>query len=93
MLKRLNPASAGLLSFSFAGRRVEARADESVAAALLAAGIRSFRRSAVTGQPRGPYCMMGICFECLVDIDGHPNRQACLVPVAAGMRVEPGRSE
>jgi predicted molibdopterin-dependent oxidoreductase YjgC len=93
MLKRLNPGSAGMLTFRFAGRRVEARADESVAAALLAAGIRSFRGSAVTGQPRGPYCMMGVCFECLVDIDGQPNRQACLVPVAAGMRVEPGRSE
>jgi predicted molibdopterin-dependent oxidoreductase YjgC len=59
----------------------------SVAAALLASGGGPTRQSPVGGAPRAPYCMMGVCFECLVEIDGVPNRQACLVPVAAGMKV------
>ncbi|MGI4861048.1 MAG: (2Fe-2S)-binding protein [Janthinobacterium lividum] len=59
----------------------------SVAAALLAAGVRRFRATPVSGAARAPYCMMGACFECLVEIDGVPSRQSCLVPVADGMRV------
>ncbi len=59
----------------------------SVAAALLAAGVSRFRATPVSGAPRGPFCMMGACFECLVEIDGVPSRQACMVEVKAGMRI------
>lgn len=59
----------------------------SVAAALLAAGIARFRATPVSGAPRAPYCMMGACFECLVEIDGVPSRQSCMVTVRAGMRI------
>ncbi|MFL9874360.1 (2Fe-2S)-binding protein [Paraburkholderia megapolitana] len=59
----------------------------SVAAALLAAGIQRFRATPVSGAPRAPYCMMGACFECLVEIDGIPSRQSCLVMVKDGMRI------
>lgn len=69
------------------GKDVEVDATASVAAALLGAGVTTVRRSVVGDQPRGPYCLMGICFECLVTIDGVPNRQACLVPVRDGMTV------
>ncbi|AUW59783.1 hypothetical protein C1T17_18580 [Sphingobium sp. SCG-1] len=93
MLKRLDPGFSDPVGFTFAGRPMEARTGESVAAALLAAGVTRFRTSAVTGEPRAPYCMMGVCFECIVEVDGRPNRQACLVPVAEGMQVEPGHSE
>lgn len=62
-------------------------AGSTVAAALLAAGVRRFRGTPVSGAPRAPYCMMGACFECLVNIDGVPNRQACLVDVREGMRI------
>ena len=58
-----------------------------VAAALLATGVRRFRATPVSGAARAPYCMMGACFECLVEIDGVPSRQSCLIPVADGMRV------
>ncbi|MFP2767855.1 (2Fe-2S)-binding protein [Oceanisphaera sp. KMM 10153] len=58
-----------------------------VAAALLTLGYKANRASPVSGRPRGPYCMMGICFECLVDIDGIPNRQGCLTEVQPEMRV------
>jgi predicted molibdopterin-dependent oxidoreductase YjgC len=75
------------LRLDFEGRTIEARAGDSVAAALLAAGVLATRRTAVSGAPRGPYCMMGVCFECVVEIDGVGGRQACLVPAADGMRI------
>jgi len=59
----------------------------SVAAALLAAGVKRFRNSPVSGEGRAPYCMMGVCFECLLEIDGVPNRQGCMVPLEAGMAI------
>jgi D-hydroxyproline dehydrogenase subunit gamma len=78
----------GGVTLTFDGRTIAAREGESVASALLAAGIRSTRTTQRTGAARGPYCMMGACFDCLAVIDGVPNRQACLTPVRAGMRVE-----
>lgn len=59
----------------------------SVAAALLQAGFRSCRTTPVSGQPRAPFCMMGMCFECLVEIDGLPNQQACMQNVRDGMEI------
>lgn len=64
-----------------------AREGDSVAAALLAAGVTVFRTTDLSGAARGPYCLMGTCFECAVEIDGAPNRRACMTPVAPGMRV------
>ena len=58
------------------------------AAALFAAGLLACRTTAVSGAPRGPYCMMGVCFDCLVTVDGIGNRQGCLVEVRDGMRIE-----
>ena len=59
----------------------------SAAAAMLLAGLASTRETPVTGAPRAPYCLMGICFECLAEIDGLPNRQSCMVIVAPGMAI------
>lgn len=59
----------------------------SVAAALLLHGQNAFHHSAVNKLPRGPYCMMGVCFGCLVEIDGKPNQQACLINVREGMLI------
>lgn len=70
------------------GRTARARASDTVAAALFAAGVEQCRTNPVSGAPRAPYCMMGVCFECLVTIDGNPNRQGCLVRVRDGMRIE-----
>jgi D-hydroxyproline dehydrogenase subunit gamma len=61
--------------------------NRSVAAALLAAGVTRFRATPVSGAPRAPYCMMGACFDCLVEIDGAPSRQSCMVNVRDGMRI------
>jgi predicted molibdopterin-dependent oxidoreductase YjgC len=80
------PAEA--LGFTFDGRALTARAGDTVAAALLANGVQACRQTPVSGAARGPYCMMGVCFECLVVIDGVGNRQGCLVPLREGMRIE-----
>lgn len=69
------------------GKDIEVDATASVAVALLGAGMMAVRRSVVGNEPRGPYCLMGICFECLVTIDSVQNRQACMVPVRAGMTI------
>lgn len=86
MFRRLEIAS-GEVRFSFEGREIVARPGDSVAAALLGAGETSLRATPVSGASRAPYCMMGVCFDCLVEIDGVGNRQACLTPVVAGMHV------
>jgi predicted molibdopterin-dependent oxidoreductase YjgC len=77
----------GKVVFHFDGRDIRAREGDSVAAALLAAGERVTRLTPVGGVPRGPFCMMGACFDCLAEVDGVPGVQTCLVPVRAGMRV------
>ncbi|HKF70432.1 MAG TPA: (2Fe-2S)-binding protein [Stellaceae bacterium] len=91
MFRRLPDAPVGTVTIAVDGLEVPARAGETVAAALLAAGVRAFRTTGVSGAARGPYCMMGVCFDCLVAIDGVGSRQACLVPVREGMRVETQR--
>jgi|SRR5690349_13010584 hypothetical protein len=63
----------------------------SAAAAVMLAGTPAIRETAVSGAPRLPYCMMGICFDCLAEIDGVANRQSCMVTVAPGMRIAPQR--
>jgi predicted molibdopterin-dependent oxidoreductase YjgC len=87
MFQRLDAGATPGVRLDFEGRTVTAEPGDTVAAALLAAGIDRFRDTPVGGRPRAPYCMMGICFDCLVEIDGVPNRQACMVPVADGMKI------
>ncbi len=70
------------------GQTITAYEGESLAAALLAAGISTFRISRKTLEPRGLYCGMGICYECLVMVDGVHAQRACITPVTAGMKVE-----
>lgn len=95
MFKRLQTSPAGPmdrdatqgLTFSMDGHLIDARHGDTVAAALMIAGVTSLRDTPVSGRPRGPFCLMGSCFDCLVEIDGIPNRQACMVEVTEGMTV------
>jgi predicted molibdopterin-dependent oxidoreductase YjgC len=75
------------------GRPVSAFTGETVAAVLLAAGIRVFRHTAKHGAPRGVFCGIGICYECLVAVDGVPNVRACVTVVRPGMAIQTGPSE
>jgi predicted molibdopterin-dependent oxidoreductase YjgC len=87
MFSPLEPQAADAVVFKFDGQIVSAPRGASVAAALLSAGIPSLRSTSVSGASRGPFCMMGACFDCLVQIDG-VTVQACMTPVADGLVVE-----
>lgn len=93
MFQRLPDTSNAPVRITIEGKPCEARAGDSVAAALLAAGHAYCRTTAVTGAKRAPYCMMGTCFDCLVKIDGVANRQACQVLVRDGMVIEVQRGK
>ena len=81
----MRPAGAPV-RFRFDGTEIEALAGETIAAALAAADIVTVRQTR-SGAPRGPFCGMGACFDCLVTVDGRVSQRACLTKVAAGMEV------
>ena len=85
--------AAARLSIIVDGEAVSAQPGESVATALLAAGYRSFARNPATGSANGAFCLIGQCFGCLCTIDGRPQSQACLTPVAEGMVIEIGKAQ
>ena len=87
MFKRLGDTGTAV-TLKVDGKPIHARTGDTVAAAMLAAGVDHCRTTPVTGAPRAPYCLMGVCFDCLVTIDGVGSRQGCLVPVREGMTVE-----
>ncbi len=71
------------------GRAMTAYAGEMLATALHVNGVRRFRAQAESGAPRGMFCLMGVCQECVVEADGR-RVTACLEPVRAGMAVTLG---
>ena len=72
------------------GKPVTAYEGETVAAVLLVEGFRAFRHMLASAEPRGLYCGMGICYECLVTVDGLPNVRACVTSLRDGMTIETG---
>jgi predicted molibdopterin-dependent oxidoreductase YjgC len=86
MFRKLHEPVASIV-IKIDGVSVEAEAGESVAAVLLRQPDPWTRRSPVSGNMRGPYCMMGVCFECLAEVDGVASVQTCLKQVADGMQV------
>ena len=70
------------------GREIPAKSGEPIAAALLASGVRVFRKTAKKGYPRGVFCGIGHCTDCVMTVDGKPNVRTCVTPVRAGMKVE-----
>ncbi|MBU6439573.1 MAG: (2Fe-2S)-binding protein [Betaproteobacteria bacterium] len=88
MFKPLETAAhAPVVTIYVDGRPVAAREGETLALALLENGVDDFRRTPVSQARRGPFCLMGACFDCLVELDGLANVQACCVEVRAGQRV------
>ncbi len=80
-------AEAASITFYLDNDPVEAFAGETVAGALLRHGIGNFGTHPVEQRTMAPFCMMGICHECAMEIDGQKNRQACLIPVREGLKV------
>lgn len=81
------PPDGEEVQITFDHRPLLARAGEPVVVALLAAGIRVCRTMPGTGEARGPFCLVGRCTDCLMQIDGVPNTRACQTPVHAGMKI------
>jgi predicted molibdopterin-dependent oxidoreductase YjgC len=75
------------LHFVFDGQDIACAPGDSIASALLAAGVKVFRETPVSGAPRAPFCMMGACYDCLVSINGK-TVQACMTPAEDGLLVE-----
>ncbi|HEU5267691.1 MAG TPA: (2Fe-2S)-binding protein [Jatrophihabitans sp.] len=74
-------------AFSFDGRPIRFRDGQSVGAALIDAGVRSWRTTRRRGAPRGIFCGIGVCYDCLITIDGVANQRACISAAAPGLSV------
>lgn len=88
MFRKLDQEIGGSLTVYVDGHPVAADADESVAAVLLRQAPLWSRTTPVSGVRRAPYCMMGVCFDCLAVVDGVSSVQTCLAQVRDGMRIE-----
>ncbi len=84
------------LNLTFDGAPLTARPGQSIGAAMTDAGVKSWRSTRVAGKPRGLFCGIGICYDCLLTVNGVPNQRACLTPAGDGMALKsgaPGRTE
>ncbi|MEN9687953.1 MAG: hypothetical protein RL381_965 [Actinomycetota bacterium] len=72
----------------FNGNSIPFNEGESVAAALLRSGEESLRETRFHGKPRAIFCGIGVCFDCVVAIDGVPNQRACIIECREGMKIE-----
>lgn len=81
------PGPPGGPEFRFDGRAVPFDPGQSIGAALWADGVRSWRTTRGEGRPRGLFCGIGVCFDCLVEVDGRSDRRACLTPAEPGLDV------
>ncbi|KAK45426.1 (2Fe-2S)-binding protein [Caballeronia jiangsuensis] len=88
MFKKLPDLVAPTLTLYVDGHAVTAERGETIAAVLLRESNAASRTTPVHGSPRAPFCMMGVCFECLAVVDGVASTQTCLMTVEEGMRVE-----
>lgn len=77
---------APLVEVSFDGVTLNLPEGMNLAAALLTVGVDIFRHTPVSGAPRAPFCMMGACFDCLIEVDG-VVRQACMLGVTEGLKI------
>lgn len=87
---RRPPAEPAQISFAFEGADVSARPGQSIGAALWKAGVRQFRTTRRLGRPRGLYCGIGQCFDCLVRVNDGPPVRACVTAAVAGATVAAG---
>ena len=87
MFRKLLEPIDGAIAITIDGEVAIAEPGESVAAALLRQAEVWSRLNPASLERRAPYCMMGVCFECLADVDGIVGVQTCLKPVCDGMRV------
>ena len=87
MFRKMHDPGAQGVTITIDGEAVAAETGESLAAVMLRQPEAWTRTTPVSGSPRAPYCLMGVCFECLAEVDGVASVQTCLTPVKAGMRI------
>ena len=87
MFRQLEPPAGPMVDVVLDGRTVSMPEGANLAAYLLLHGAEPLRRSEVSGEERSAHCMIGNCFECLVEVDGRRNQRACQCRVRAGMVV------
>lgn len=76
------------VTFTFNGKNFKGVEGQSIAAALMATGIRELRKTRFNEEPRLIFCGIGICFDCVVVVDGIANQRACLVEIVDGAKIE-----
>lgn len=77
-----------IVPFFFDGKTLEGCEGEPIAAALRAAGVMTHRHTSRFHQPRGIFCAIGRCTDCVMVVDGKPNVRTCITPLRAGMKVQ-----
>lgn len=89
MFRPIDPAAGqrAAVAILIDGQSVQVQAGQTLAMAMLAGDAVPFRHTAVSSAPRSPLCLMGVCFDCMVEVDGRQNVQSCQVEVQEGMRV------
>jgi predicted molibdopterin-dependent oxidoreductase YjgC len=88
MFRKLHEPVQGAITIYVDGVAASAEPGETVAAVLLRQALYWSRTTPVTQSKRAPFCMMGVCFDCLAVVDGVASVQTCLTPVRDGMKVE-----
>jgi len=89
MFKPYTSDNRKTVSIDFEGTRLSVPAGITVAAAVMGyTGENYIRRSPAGGEKRAPFCFMGVCHECLIEIDGIPDQQACIIEVKDGMHIK-----
>lgn len=87
MFRKLHDPGSHAVTIYIDGAPVTAEMGETVAAVLLREPVGWSRKTPVSQSPRAPYCLMGVCFECLTEVDGVASVQACVTLVKPGMRI------
>ena len=80
--------SQSSLEFTFDDQTITAISGQSIGAALLAANQRTLRKTRFNNKDRAIFCGIGVCFDCLVVVDGVSNQRACLIEAKPGMKVQ-----
>lgn len=88
MFSRLSTTEQPTVNVMLDGKKVLAYEGDSVAALLLTSELHCNRVTAISGSPRAPFCLMGVCFECLAVINGVANQRSCMTTVQEGMTIE-----
>ena len=88
MFKRLDNTAQNRVNVTINNQPVQVPEGETVAAAVLTHDLSYTRTTPVSGARRAPFCLMGVCYECLMVIDGKANQRACMEQVKEGMRIE-----